>query len=164
LHKPQISPNVLLSAEVKNVALFNNKAGIASIGLGICLIIVTLFAYSQISMLQSTANALGEDKTSLQDQIDQLQTEKAALQSQISALNTQIANLQSEVAGLEDQVSSLEDQVDALTTEKTNLQSEVSELESKLFETQMTLYELDLYVTARLYRETTHKSWQWIGE
>ena len=95
-----------ISAEVKNHML-NNKAGIIGIILGICLIAVSLFAYSQVSALQSNVNTQQIDNDNLHSQVTDLQQEVADLQSQLNDKTSELADAQSQATSLNAEIANL---------------------------------------------------------
>lgn len=109
------------------MATVANKTRIITVGLGICIVAIALFAYSQISILQANANALYRDNELLQDQLDEFELQNEELQLQKTALQSQIAELQ-------DQILSLQAEVDALSEEKAALKSQIDELIQDLSE------------------------------
>jgi len=95
-----------ISAEVKNHML-NNKAGIVGIVLGICLIAVSLFAYSQVSALQSNVNSKQADNDNLHSQVTDLQQQVADMQSQLNDKTSDLSNAQGQITSLNDQIADL---------------------------------------------------------
>lgn len=111
----------------------NNKAGLFAIALGICLVILGLFAYSQISVLQRGAQALTTDNLGLLNQIDLLNAEKATLEGQVSLL---------------------QGQVDTLNNEKSDLQNEISHLHEVILQN-------NLVYIQRAFQHLLNQQWQW---
>ncbi len=95
-----------ISAEVKNHML-NNKAGIIGIVLGICLIAVSLFAYSQVSALQSNVNTQQTDNDNLHSQVTDLQQQVADLQSQLNDKTSDLADAQDQITSLNAEIANL---------------------------------------------------------
>jgi len=110
----------------------NNKAHMIGIVLGICLVVVSLFAYSQIAALQRSASAAETSNATLLSQIDALQTQITSLQSQISSLQSQLSTANANNAALQDQITSLDAEIETLTAENVDLQSQITALEESI--------------------------------
>ncbi len=87
----------------------NSMVSLLVIALGLCIIVVSVFAYTQISALQNSSSILQYANSQLQDEVNALDTEN-------DQLTEQSALLESQVSSLEAQVSSLEAQVDVTRT------------------------------------------------
>ncbi len=88
--------------------MFSNKISVIGLVLGICLIVVSGYAYSQISTLQ-------RDNESATVSNGQLQTQVNGLNAQLTATQNQLTAIQNELAAAEAQIASL-------TQESTNMQ------------------------------------------
>ena len=85
-------------------AYTTNRIGVIGIVLGVCVVIVAVFAYGQISILQRSASDLETDKNYLQNQVATLNADKASLENQVATLNADKANLESQVTVLQCEV------------------------------------------------------------
>lgn len=117
--------------------LTGNKLSTIGIVLAICVVIVSVFAYSQISILQKNASNLETDKNYLQNQVVTLTADKANLENQVTTLENQVDTLSTDKATLENQAA--------------NLQNEISELQFAV--SYARLYEYgDMYIN--VYKKT----------
>ncbi|MEM4704291.1 MAG: hypothetical protein QXJ02_04410, partial [Candidatus Bathyarchaeia archaeon] len=118
--------------------MLNNKANIVTIVLAICLISVSLFAYSQIATLQKAASDEHATNNLLTDEIEDLNTQISTLESQIAELQNDVATLEGQVAAanaekadLQSQIATLETQIDALNSQAEDLQSQIDALNAE---------------------------------
>jgi len=109
----------------------NKKVSLVGVVLGICMIVVILVAYGQISILQKNTSNLQSNNSSLSNQIAALEAEKASLLNQTAALEKDKANLQQQVASQENKVSSLAHDVTSLHAQFTALQHQLAQIEGK---------------------------------
>ena len=77
-----------------------NKISIIGIVLCVCVLIVTVFAYAQIPILQRNASDLETSKNYLQNQV-------SALQNQVDTLNAYKASLENQVTVLQNEANEL---------------------------------------------------------
>jgi peptidoglycan hydrolase CwlO-like protein len=121
-------PSLPSVAEVKNHML-NNKAGMIGLVLGICLIAVSLFAYSQVSALQTNVNTTQASNDNLHAQITDLQQQVTDLQSQLDAKTSDLSNAQSQITSLNTQIASLNAEIADLHVTVTMHEQTLSQME-----------------------------------
>ena len=121
----------------------NKKTYLIGVMLGICMIILVLVAYGQISVLQKSASDLEANKSSLSDQVTALAAENAALLSQKANLQQQVTSLQTNASSLATQVANLQTQVTALQGNATQLEDQKAKLNSQiaLLQSEIAFYE-----------------------
>ena len=83
----------------------NYKIGVVGTVLGICFVIVALFAYSQILTQQTNVRSLETEKNYLQNQVAALSADKTGLENQVATLENQVATLSADKTGLENQIN-----------------------------------------------------------
>ncbi|MCW3981712.1 MAG: hypothetical protein NWE81_01140 [Candidatus Bathyarchaeota archaeon] len=82
----------------------NSMVSLLVVALGLCVIVVSVFAYTQISALQNSANVLQYANGLLQNEVNALNTENDGLEEQNSLLESQASSLEGQVSSLEGQV------------------------------------------------------------
>lgn len=92
-------------------AYTTNKIGVIGIVLGVCVVIVAVFAYGQILILQRNASDLETGKNYLQNQVTTLENQVATLNADKASLENQVATLNADKANLESQVAVLQCEV-----------------------------------------------------
>jgi septal ring factor EnvC (AmiA/AmiB activator) len=93
---------------VKNMSAYTtNQISLIGIILVVCVVVVSVFAYNQISILGRNVNALETDKNSLENQVAALTADKASLENRVDTLENQVAALTADKASLENQLDEL---------------------------------------------------------
>ena len=101
------------------------KSKVISVVLGICLIVMILAAYGQISILQKNTTNLQTNNNSLSNEVAALQAEKTSLLNQTAALEQSKNSLQQQVAALQGQVVQIKG-------ENANLNSQMAQLRASI--------------------------------
>ena len=104
----------------------NRKVSLVGVVLGICVIVVILVSYGQISMLQKNTSSLEANNSSLSGQVSALEAEKTSLLNQTAALKQDVTSLKAQVTALQNQVAQIEGK-------KTYLNLHIAMLKAKAF-------------------------------